>query len=47
VLFIIIGGKGTAEGKFAALKSAGAYISLSPATLGTTMLQAMKDHGKA
>lgn len=44
---IVSGGKGTAAAKFAALKAAGAYISLSPAQLGTTMLQAMKDHGKA
>ncbi len=43
---IVSGGKGTAAAKFDALKAAGAYISLSPATLGTTMLQAMKDHGK-
>jgi succinyl-CoA synthetase alpha subunit len=44
---IVSGGKGTAAAKFAALKAAGAYISQSPALLGTTMLQAMKDHGKA
>jgi len=44
---IVSGGKGTAAAKFAALKAAGAYISQSPAQLGTTMLQAMKDHGKA
>ncbi len=44
---IVSGGKGTAAGKFAALKAAGVHISQSPATLGTTMLQAMKEHGKA
>lgn len=44
---IVSGGKGTAAAKFEALKKAGAYIVKSPAQLGTTMLQAMKDHGKA
>jgi succinyl-CoA synthetase alpha subunit len=44
---IVSGGKGTAAGKFAALKAAGVHISQSPATLGSTMLKAMKDHGKA
>lgn len=44
---IVSGGKGTAAAKFEALKAAGAYIVLSPAQLGTTMLQAMKEHGKA
>lgn len=44
---IVSGGKGTAAGKFAALKAAGVYISESPATLGSTMMQAMKDFGKA
>lgn len=44
---IVSGGKGTAAAKFEALKAAGAYIVKSPAQLGTTMLQAMKDHGKA
>lgn len=44
---IVSGGKGTAAAKFEALKSAGAYIVKSPAQLGSTMLQAMKDHGKA
>lgn len=43
---IVSGGKGTAAAKFEALKSAGAYISQSPALLGVTMLQAMKEHGK-
>jgi succinyl-CoA synthetase alpha subunit len=43
---IVSGGKGTAAAKFEALKSAGAYIVQSPAQLGSTMLQAMKEHGK-
>lgn len=43
---IVSGGKGTAAAKFAALKAAGVHISVSPAQLGTTMLQAMKEHGK-
>ncbi len=34
---IVSGGKGTAEGKFDALKSAGCSISHSPADLGTTL----------
>jgi len=44
---IVSGGKGTAAAKFAALKAAGVHISTSPAQLGTTMLAAMKAHGKA
>ena len=39
---IISGGKGRAEDKFEAMKSAGIKISLSPAGLGTTMLEALK-----
>jgi succinyl-CoA synthetase alpha subunit len=38
---IISGGKGTAEAKMAAMKSAGFLVSNSPAALGTTMLEAM------
>ncbi|MDZ4662849.1 MAG: succinate--CoA ligase subunit alpha [Pseudomonadota bacterium] len=34
---IISGGKGTAEDKFEALKSAGCHISKSPADMGTTL----------
>jgi len=44
---IISGGQGGAEDKINALKDAGVQISTSPARLGTTMLQAMKDVGKA
>lgn len=44
---IVSGGKGTAAAKFEALSAAGAYIVKSPAQLGTMMLQAMKEHGKA
>ena len=39
---IISGGKGKAEDKFEAMKSAGIRISMSPAGLGTTLLEAMK-----
>jgi succinyl-CoA synthetase alpha subunit len=38
---IISGGKGTAEEKFKALKSAGAYIVNSPALLGETLAEAL------
>jgi len=44
---IVSGGKGTAAAKFEALGAAGVYIVKSPAQLGSMMLQAMKDHGKA
>lgn len=44
---IVSGGKGTAAAKFEALGAAGVHIVKSPAELGTTMLQAMKEHGKA
>ena len=39
---IISGGKGTAAGKFEAMKSAGFLIADSPASLGSTMIKAMK-----
>jgi succinyl-CoA synthetase alpha subunit len=39
---IISGGKGTAGAKFEAMKSAGFHIADSPASLGQTMLKAMK-----
>ena len=39
---IISGGKGTAGDKIEALKSAGVYVTASPAEIGTTMLEAMK-----
>jgi succinyl-CoA synthetase alpha subunit len=39
---IISGGKGTATAKFDAMKAAGFHIADSPASLGQTMLKAMK-----
>lgn len=39
---IISGGKGKAEDKFEAMRSAGIMISQSPAELGTTMMRALK-----
>ncbi|TCB52575.1 succinate--CoA ligase subunit alpha [Acinetobacter sp. ANC 4779] len=44
---IISGGKGTAEEKFAAFKKAGMAYTRSPAELGSTMLQVLKDKGLA
>lgn len=44
---IISGGKGGAEDKIAALKSAGVVIADSPARLGVTMQKVMKELGKA
>ena len=38
---IIAGGKGGAEGKMEALRSAGIKVSNSPASMGETMLNAM------
>ncbi|MGB0672172.1 MAG: succinate--CoA ligase subunit alpha, partial [Rhodospirillales bacterium] len=39
---IISGGKGTAPAKIEAMKSAGIHVADSPATLGSTMLKALK-----
>ena len=39
---IISGGKGTAPAKIDAMKSAGFLVADSPASLGSTMLKAMK-----
>ena len=42
---IISGGKGTAEEKFAAFEEAGMAYTRSPAELGSTMYQVLKDKG--
>jgi len=42
---IISGGKGGAGDKIEAMKSAGIFVSESPAALGTTMLEALKKSG--
>ena len=39
---IISGGKGDAGSKIEAMKSAGYLVSASPASLGETMIEAMK-----
>ena len=39
---IISGGKGTAGDKMEAMKSAGIFVADSPATIGSTMMQALK-----
>ena len=44
---IISGGKGTAEEKFAAFERAGMAYTRSPAELGSTMLQVLKEKGLA
>ena len=44
---IISGGKGTAEEKFAAFERAGMAYTRSPAELGATMLQVLKEKGLA
>ena len=44
---IISGGKGSAQAKIEALKSAGAVVTRSPSQMGSTMLQQMKIAGLA
>ncbi|MHA1544000.1 MAG: succinate--CoA ligase subunit alpha, partial [Alphaproteobacteria bacterium] len=39
---IVSGGKGGAEGKIEAMKSAGVRISNSPASIGVTLLDLLK-----
>ncbi|MEM6456491.1 MAG: succinate--CoA ligase subunit alpha [Acidobacteriota bacterium] len=40
---IVSGGKGTAEGKMAAMRDAGIHVVESPADMGTTLAAALKD----
>lgn len=42
---IIMGGKGTAEGKRKALKEAGVYLADAPDVIGDTLVKAIKDAG--
>merc|ERR1711910_163669 len=44
---IISGGKGTAQGKIAALEEAGVAVTPSPAQMGTTLVKMMKSKGLA
>lgn len=41
---IVSGGRGTAEAKMEAMKSAGIRVSPSPAALGTTLVEVLKGH---
>lgn len=43
---IISGGKGTAKEKIEALRSAGIRVALSPAQIGQTMLETLREDGK-
>merc|ERR1712203_701129 len=44
---IISGGKGTAQGKIAALEGAGVAVTPSPAQMGTTLVKRMREAGLA
>ena len=41
---IVSGGRGTAQGKIEAMKSAGITVSASPAALGTTLAKVLRGH---
>ena len=42
---IIMGGKGTAEGKMDALRKAGVAIAMTPDTIGETLVKTLSERG--